>query len=283
MGRSFERRLHEITIAGHPAEKLMPFEDVPGTDLQYHLIAFDAAGRERLDTEGLRSQAVRTLLRTQPVTDVFIFSHGWQGDVPAARRQYNQWIGTMAGCTSDIETVRTAGGGTFRPLLIGVHWPSLPFGDEALGTGGSSFAVSASETVGAAASAMAPEAEIESMVDTYAARIADTPTARDALRVIFSQAIDDVAPDRLPQDVADACEVLDRESGLGSGGEGSEPGSDREAFNPDAVYAAVQDAESISFGESGLGGLLALPRTLSFWNMKARAPGSSARGAVTTC
>jgi pimeloyl-ACP methyl ester carboxylesterase len=116
-----------------------------------------------------------------------------------------------------------------------------------------------------------PDLALESMIDTYAARIADTPAAREALRVIFTRAIDDVAPDRLPPEVAAACTILDRESGLGSGGEAAEPDSDREAFDPDAVYAAVQDEESVSFGDSGLGGLLALPRTLSFWKMKARA------------
>ena len=32
-------------------------------------------------------------------------------------------------------------GGAFRPLLIGLHWPSLPFGDEELSGGGAaSFA-----------------------------------------------------------------------------------------------------------------------------------------------
>ena len=109
------------------------------------------------------------------------------------------------------------------------------------------------------------------MIDAYATRIADTPAAREALRVIFTRAIDDIAPDRLPPEVADACDVLDRESGLGSGGEGAEPGSDREAFDPESVYAAVQEEEGVSFGDFGLGGLLALPRTLSFWKMKARA------------
>ena len=32
------------------------------------------------------------------VTDVFLFSHGWLSDVPAARAQYGLWIGAMAGC-----------------------------------------------------------------------------------------------------------------------------------------------------------------------------------------
>jgi hypothetical protein len=249
----------------------MPLEEVPGTGLHYHLIAYDAEGRERSDADGPRSRAAIDAVSTEPISDVFLFSHGWKGDVPAARRQYRDWIRTMAGCTSDIETVATARGGAFRPLLVGVHWPSLPFGDEALGAGDGSFALEASETAAGPASPGDPDAVAESMIDVYAARIADTPAAREALRVIVTRAIDDIAPDRLPPEVADACAVLDRESGLGSAGEGSEPDSDREAFDPEAVYAAVQEEESVSFGDFGLGGLLALPRTLSFWQMKARA------------
>lgn len=202
------------------------------------------------------------MLAEEPVTDVFLFSHGWQGDVPAARWQYDAWIRAMAGCRADIERMNEARGGGFRPLLIGLHWPSLPFGDEELGGGGAA-------SFGAPAGA-AP-VEVETMVDAYAARIADTPAARAALRVIIELAIDDVAPDDLPREVADACAVLDRESGLGSAGEGAEPGADREPFDPERVYSAVQEEEAVSFGGMGFGGLLALPRTLSFWAMKDRA------------
>jgi pimeloyl-ACP methyl ester carboxylesterase len=249
----------------------MSLEEVPGTGLHFHLVVFDADGRERSDADGPRSRAVIDAVATEPISDVFLFSHGWKGDVPAARRQYRDWIRTMAGCTSDIERAGTAWRGAFRPLLIGVHWPSLPFGDEELGARGGSFAVESSATAAGPASPEDPDALVESMIDAYAARIADTPAAREALRLIVTRAIDDVAPDRLPPEVADACAVLDRESGLGSGGEGSEPGSDREAFDPEAVYAAVQEEESVSFGDFGFGGLLALVRTLSFWQMKARA------------
>jgi hypothetical protein len=239
--------------------------------LNYHLIAFDAGGREQSDGDGPRSRAAIEALAREPITDVFLFSHGWQGDVPAARRQYRDWIRAMAGCAPDIERAMTERGGAFRPLLIGLHWPSLPFGDEALGAGDGSFGVGSSVMAGDPGWGGDLDAEVDSMIGAYAARIADTPAAREALRVIFTRAIDDVAPDHLPAEVADACAVLDREAGLGSGGEGSEPGSDREAFDPESVYAAVQEEESVSFGDFGLGGLLALPRTLSFWKMKARA------------
>ena len=161
----------------------MPIEQVPGTDLSYHLIAFDSEGRERERAEEgeLASRRALQVLANEPVTDVFLFSHGWQGDVAAARRQYNAWIGAMAGCTSDIERMRQARAGAFHPLLIGLHWPSLPWGDEDLVGPSVSFGPTAAPPV-------------DALVDEYAGRIADTPAAREALRTILAAALDDIAP-----------------------------------------------------------------------------------------
>src|SRR3954470_23845284 len=99
----------------------MSIEPVPGTSLEYHLIAFDAEGRERAGADGgSSSRKALDELADEPVTNVFLFSHGWQGDVPAARRQYNTWIGAMAGCTADIERMQQARAGAFRPLKAGL-------------------------------------------------------------------------------------------------------------------------------------------------------------------
>jgi hypothetical protein len=117
-------------------ETVVPVEKVPATELTYHLIAFDSAGRERTDDpDGLMSQKVLDILATEPVTDVFLLSHGWKGDIPAAREQYNLWIGTMAACAADVERMGERHPG-FRPLIVGLHWPSRPWGDEEFGGGG---------------------------------------------------------------------------------------------------------------------------------------------------
>ena len=67
----------------------MPIETVPGSDIRYYLVAFDKEGNER-DEGGLLSRRVAEAVAdtAQPVTDVFLMSHGWMGDVPAARDQY---------------------------------------------------------------------------------------------------------------------------------------------------------------------------------------------------
>src|SRR5579859_6881658 len=108
----------------------MMFEAVHGTNLSYYLIAFDDKGQERTDDpDGLMSQVVVDILKKEPITDVFIFSHGWMGDIPAARRQYTNWVTAMGNCTEDIQRIVSIQA-DFRPLLIGIHWPSLPWGDE---------------------------------------------------------------------------------------------------------------------------------------------------------
>ena len=66
---------------------------------------------------------------TNRPSHIFFFSHGWKGDVPAAIDQYNRWIKAMTDLTSDTAAM----GADFKPLWIGLHWPSLPWGDDELG------------------------------------------------------------------------------------------------------------------------------------------------------
>jgi hypothetical protein len=231
----------------------MPIEKVPGTDLRYHLIAFDAEGRERDDDPaGRMSRITEDTLAGKPVTDVFVFSHGWMADVPAARRQYAKWVRAMGDSRHDVEHLAQVRPG-FRPLLVGLHWPSLPWSDEELG--GTSFDVASGPGLGG-------------VMNRYAAAIADTSAAREALRVILAAALIDPDPVALPREVVDAYAVLDRESGLGSDEPGGDPAADREPFDPDRI---VRNARSeVSFGRFDLGGVLAPLRVLSFWKMKDR-------------
>ncbi len=225
--------------------------------MKYYLVAFDASGNERDDDpDGLMSQKILDVLSSEPITDVFLISHGWQGDVPAARRQYNKWITAMAANQADLEQIKQVRPG-FRPLLIGLHWPSLPWGDE--------------EVVGDSVSFDTTDvATVEQWVDEYAERLADTSASRQALKTIFTAAMEDMAPATLSPEVREAYEVLNRESSLGSEGEGAAPGSDREPFDPESIFQAAESAD-VSFGQISLSGVLAPLRTLSFWKMKDRA------------
>jgi hypothetical protein len=235
----------------------MPYVQVPGTDLQYALIAYDGEGVERTDDQdGPMSQRVLQTVAHDSISDIFIMSHGWKGDLPAAREQYNAWVGAMATWEADRQRAHQRPG--YRPLIVGLHWPSLPWGDEDFARLGAPFAIGA----------LSPA---EAWVEAYAQRIADTPPAREALRTLFAAAQRDPAPQQLPPDVRAAYLVLNREAGLGSDGEGASPGDDREPFDAEERYQLARQEAAVSFGIGGfLGTVLSPLQQLSFWKMKDR-------------
>jgi hypothetical protein len=253
----------------------MPIEKVPNTSLSYYLIAFDEDGNERNEPNGKKlSESILTALANgnEPITDVFIISHGWLGDIPAARQQYNDWIGVMAKQTADLERIKKSRP-KFNPLLIGFHWPSKPWGDENLGAS-ISF-------------------DVNDEVNKYAQRISDTGTAKKALETIFSAAERQTTAKELDSSVLDAYQVLSQEANLGSDSEDGAPGSDWEGFDPQGIYQVTlkdqedqlkkdrkdqsknQANQEVSFGSDGDNSLreavLNPLRVLSYWKMKDRA------------
>jgi len=244
----------------------MPIEtvkvDTPIQSLEYYLIAFDANGHERLESTGFMSQKLLDILATQPITDVFLISHGWLGDIPAAKEQYNNWISAMARSSADIQKIkelRQSQNQEFRPLLIGLHWPSKPWGNEDLNAKPTSFDTSGSE--------------LNELIDQYAQDVADTEAARQALRTIFAASIEySVPPQTLPPEVNQAYEVLINEASL------IKDENDSESLNlsPATLYQAVaegEQTEEISFGigdvfQARTNPFLDVLKYVSYWKMK---------------
>jgi hypothetical protein len=250
-------------------------EPESGREGPYHLLAFDAAGSERSEHTGPYSRELSAQVAREAPTDVFLLSHGWNGDVPAAHRQYRAWVAAMAGCPEDRAAADARPGG-FRPLVIGLHWPSKAWGDEDLGS--ASFALPA----GAPGAPETGQGDgVARLVDSSAAALGDTPAVRDAVRTIVDSALDDPVPATLPQPVREAYGRLNAALGLGAEGAGASPGDDRAPFDPEAVYQACLMEELASFGGTSLGGLLAPLRVLTFWHMKRRARDVGARGVAT--
>jgi hypothetical protein len=234
----------------------MPYRTVPSGSSRYALIAFDQDGQESTqDPDGSNGRFSPRLIDDfahQAITDVFVLAHGWMGDVPAAKDQYDRWIGAMDHLTADCERWAQRRPG-FKTLRIGIHWPSKPWGDEELG-------------VAAAALALP-----EDPVDLYVERLGDRPDLREAVTIVMRAASEHPDAQRLPP----AAEAAYRDinamlSELGAEGEGAAPGSDREPFDPQAYFAAAQEAAGFGLGDS-LAGILAPLRQLSFWKMKQRA------------
>src|SRR5262249_17257509 len=237
------------------SEETMPYKTIPATAVKYALIAFDSAGRERTDDpEGVGALMSRRVLQdaaADPPTHVFLFSHGWKGDVPAAIDQYNRGIKAMASLDRDIQAM----GASFKPLWIGLHWPSQPWGDDELG--GNSFEAS---SVGS-----------NELVERYVNRLGGDPQqVRELLRIIFAENDVNAGAMTMPPHVADAYRKLAGASGKASGGADAAPEADGVAFDAKAAFEAGNDAGD-AFGGISLGGLLGPLRQLSFWKMKNRA------------
>jgi hypothetical protein len=198
----------------------MPIRTIPGTAVQYYLICFDEHGAERPEIDStMLSDTVRLLLAdaTEGITDVFFCSHGWQSDVPSAISQYDKWVDVMASAhdRSAASTIRP----NFQAITIGVHWPSLPFGDEAMPVNVNGGVLGSDDGN-----------DIEVEIDCFAASIANTKTAREAIRVIIEAAReDDGERETLPSHVRAAYDQLAYEALLpdGSNNPGGAPGEEQ--------------------------------------------------------
>lgn len=74
----------------------MSYRTIPGLTTRYALVSFDRSGTERgtENSEPMSAQVLSDLAAGRP-SDLFLYSHGWKGDVPAAIDQYDRWIGAF--------------------------------------------------------------------------------------------------------------------------------------------------------------------------------------------
>jgi hypothetical protein len=233
----------------------MPIRQVQNTNLDYYLINFDSNGVERAADDGRRlSQLVLDELTNQPVTDVFVMSHGWLGDIDDAKAQYDRWTANLWSCAADIELMKQRRPG-FKPLLVGLHWPSKPFGNEDTG-GAFDLGLAAGEDV------------VANAVKDQLALFDAGDDLRPQLETIYQAYLELDEPGTLPDEVRAAYLEIDRKLGLDN--------QEREAFDPEDIFQnaleADQEDELVSFGGGfSWGDLLAPLRVLSFWQMKERA------------
>ena len=238
----------------------MPVQTIPGANIGYALINFDDDGRERSDDPagGVMSRTLLDRVVAENPTDVFVFSHGWKGDLPSAIDQYNRWIGAMW----KLEADRQAMGGGFRPLFIGLHWPSQPWGEETIGSGAVTFGT---------ADAPLGDAILESAVRHFGG----SDAVRRPLEVIVSAFERDPAARILPDEVVAAYHQLGEAIGFNAGGDANAaPDEEGAPLDPQAAVRAERLASTgESFGLFGTirTGIMAGLRQASFWMMKHRA------------
>ncbi len=245
----------------------MPFRKTPKTGTPYSLVAFDPNGSERSDDpdgmNGVLSQRLLADLKASPPTNVFLFSHGWRGDLGAAIDQYDRWIDAMAQLSSDAGRM----GSGFKPLWLGIHWPSEPWGDEEL-SGAQAFGIAAGSDANGA----------EDLQSAYLQRLdlVSSPEANELLRLILAEQQANAAAPKLPANVAAAYQRLAQLMNFEPQGAGAQPGNDTPPFDAEAAFQAMNN-QGVAFGAI-TNGLLAPLRALSFWNMKRRARQIGATG-----
>lgn len=233
----------------------MGFERIPGTDAFYGLISYDADGHEEMEDAGLMSGRVIQRALQEDVTDVFFFCHGWKGDQQSARDQYERWVGAFVASADYAAAPLHLSG--FKPLYVGLHWPSLPFGDEDVRPG---------------AFAAAGATGIDALLEKWIRRLGSREAIQEPLTTILNEARRNASPELLPGNVVAAYRALNDALELGSDDVAGAPDADRDEFDPQEAYEAGQD-EGSSFGGGGInmGGILGPLQQLSYWRMKQRA------------
>lgn len=209
-------------------------------------------------------------------------------------------------CECDLNQARSLDP-AFTPLIVGVHWPSLPWGQE----DPSRATLTDIGDPDAAQDEFTRERSMtaDKLLERYADRIADTPDARQALNLVLMAAEDPqtgpaLARGTVPAAVEAAYPLRFREAGLALGGAPAAPGSDQEGFCPawtittwtQAAHDTTADGNTSSdeFSDQSVPGLqgtdsrqpgvlggawwdaardaaLMPLRQLSFWSMKRRA------------
>jgi hypothetical protein len=93
-------------------------ETAEGAGAPFYIIPFDKKGRCKAPRT---RQKLLDTIRHANYSHIFIFSHGWNNDWETASERYFDFAG---GFTQLRREMNLSVSGTYRPLLIGVFWPS---------------------------------------------------------------------------------------------------------------------------------------------------------------
>jgi len=169
-----------------------------------------------------------------------------------------------------LDADRTAMGTDFKPLFIGLHWPSLPWGEEKL-PAAADFAANAVPDLADAVAAP----EFDELYEYTVQHFGEDPQVRHALRVIFDAQKNDPGALEVPPEAVAAYQQLGDAIGFSAGGGADAPPDvDGAPLDPDEAVRADRAASSTASFAGGGGffkGILGGLRQLSFWTMKHRA------------
>lgn len=139
-----------------PAGPYRTFDLGNGVEMPYYIIPFDKRGL--CQGPETRKHLVETLA-SGGHSDVFLFSHGWNNDWTAATRRYEDFIRGYRDLRQQQNLPLPPG---YKPLLIGIFWPStaLVFGE---GERGPQFSAAGGPEAAVDAAVAAERQEIEEL------------------------------------------------------------------------------------------------------------------------
>jgi hypothetical protein len=139
-------------------------------------------------------RAAVNLVASSSATDVLVLAHGWNNDMPAARRLYNSLTDQIAAVRGDVPQV--AGRGI---AVIGALWPSVRWADEDGIAGGGAAVGTPATALHASIGASVDDPGAADRLKALASDLDSSPAARaEFLRELRSLMPSDVADDDPP-------------------------------------------------------------------------------------
>ena len=90
----------------------------PGQTAPFYALRFDKSGRSQ---SPLTQQHLIDEAAARDFTDVYVFSHGWNNDWETALKRYRDFIAQYRSLREDRDLTFDR---PYRPLLVGIFWPS---------------------------------------------------------------------------------------------------------------------------------------------------------------
>src|SRR5258708_38650256 len=88
---------------------------------EYFKLFFDAQGYPQDRSAADQAAVIEALLNSpKPVTDLWLFSYGWNNDQAHGTHTYDTWAARMREGQQD----KVQNDPAYNPLFIGVYWPS---------------------------------------------------------------------------------------------------------------------------------------------------------------
>lgn len=228
-------------------------------------------------------RAALELVASSDVTDVLVLAHGWNNDMAAARRLFEQLTDSIATARDRVD-----GADERRIVVIGVLWPSVRWADEDQLAGGGAGAIDEATALRDAIDERVADPTVADELASLVSRLEESSDARARfLELLREQLPDPPEADEEPPPPAlvdgdtafvfDAATVPDDDlDGIESTGGAMAGGA---ATLPDVAAGVGEDGGAAGFGFGRvLRGARSLLNLTTYYTMKDRAGGVGTHG-----